>query len=79
LDNSPLSTLDEKVQKARAVLQEWVGKQGHERCWYYPDLFGQLAEILEVPLPPDPSLSPLEEFRRGCERYQREEYKGKTE
>lgn len=79
MDNLPQRTLEEKVQKARAVLQEWAGKQGHDRCWYYPDLFIELAKILEVPLSIDPSLPPLEEFKKGCERYQQEEYKGKIE
>lgn len=70
-------TLEGKVERARAILQEWVEKQGHDRCWYYPDLFKELAEILEVPLTIDPKLPPLDEFKNGCERYQQEEYKEK--
>ena len=65
----------EKVQKAKDVLQEWVDKQGHDRCWYYPDLFRQLADILKVKPSKEPALPPLDEFKKGCERYQREEYK----
>ena len=64
----------EKVQKAKLIIQEWIDKQGHERCWYYPDLFKQLLEVLEVSPTKNPALPPLEEFKKGCERYQEEEY-----
>ncbi|MEN9626022.1 MAG: hypothetical protein RL557_350 [archaeon] len=64
----------EKVQKAKHVIQEWIDKQGHERCWYYPDLYRQLAEIFQVTQTKTPALPPLEEFKKGCEKYQQEEY-----
>jgi hypothetical protein len=66
----------EKVKKTKEILQEWVDKQGHDRCWYYPDLFIKLAEILDVKPSKEPKLPPLDEFKKGCERYQREEYNG---
>lgn len=72
-------TLEDKVERARAILQKWKEKQGHDRCWYYPDLFKELAKILDVPLEAEPSLPPLDEFKKGCERYQQEEYNGKIE
>jgi hypothetical protein len=65
---------EEKLEEARRVLQQWVDKQGHERCWYYPDLFRELAEILEVEPSKEPALPPLAEFKRGCEKYQKEEF-----
>lgn len=64
----------EKVGKARSVIQEWMDKQGHDRCWYYPDLFMELATIFEVQPSKESGLPPLEEFKKGCERYQQEEY-----
>lgn len=67
-------SLEEKFDEARNIIQEWASKQGHERCWYYPDLFRKLAEIFEIEYT-NPSLPPLEEFKKGCERYQKEEYK----
>ena len=65
---------EERYIQAQAVLQRWVNQQGHDRCWYYPDLFRELAVILEVTPTKDPSLPSLEEFKRGCEQYQREEF-----
>lgn len=70
-------SIEQRFNEARNVIQEWVDKQGHDRCWYYPDLFRKLAEIFEVKYT-DPGLPPLDEFKKGCERYQDEEY-GKIE
>jgi hypothetical protein len=69
-----MKTAEEQVSEAKRVIQEWLDKQGHDRCWYYPDLFQTLAEILEVRPSKDQQLPPLAEFKKGCERYQREEY-----
>ncbi len=60
--------------QAVSILQTWVDKQGHERCWYYPDLFRQLAAVYGVVPKVDPGLPPLEEFKAGCAKYQGEEY-----
>lgn len=59
---------------ARSILQAWVDKQGHERCWYYPDLFRQLAALYGVVPKEEPGLPPIEEFKAGCAKYQAEEY-----
>jgi len=65
---------NEKLERAKSVIQEWMDKQGHDRCWYYPDLFMKLAEIFDVKPSKEPNLPPLQEFKKGCERYQKEEY-----
>ena len=67
--------LEEKLDKAKRVIQDWADKQGHDRCWYYPELFRELVEIFEIKLSKNPSLPPLDEFKKGCEKYQKEEYK----
>lgn len=41
-------TPEQKLEVAQAALQRWVDQQGHERCWYYPDIFNELVQILEV-------------------------------
>ena len=68
-----LKSHQEKYNAAKEVLQDWVDKQGQERCWYYPDKFTELAEILDVPITkvPPPSVPQL---RRLCRRYQDEQY-----
>jgi len=64
----------EKLKQIRSVVEEWANKQGHDRCWYYPDLFHQIAVILDVELPKTPVLPPRVEFEEGCRRYQNEEF-----
>ena len=67
----------EKLAQVRGILQAWLDKQGHERCWYYPDLFRQLAGVVGVAAKLEPALPPLEEFQEGCRRYQLEEFSTK--
>ena len=67
--------VERKYNRARKVIQEWADKQGHDRCWYYPELFRKLVDVFEITPTRDQILPPLEEFQKGCKRYQREEYK----
>lgn len=69
--------LEEIVNRERiaaSILQEWVDQQGHNRCWYYPDLFRKLARLYGVKMTVEPALPPEEEFRAGCDKYREEEY-----
>lgn len=59
---------------AKVIIKEWINKQGHDRCWYYPDLFNELISIFQIKSNKNPCLPPLMEFKNGCERYQKEEY-----
>lgn len=65
----------EKVEQIKKVLKEWLDKQSHERCWYYPDLFNRITDILEIQPTKQPNLPPRKEFEQGCRKYQEEEYK----
>ncbi|MEK6902223.1 MAG: hypothetical protein AABX02_01385 [archaeon] len=65
---------EDKLSEAKRIIQEWIDQQGHERCWYYPDLFNRLATLLEVKMTKPPALPPLAEFEEGCRKYQFEEY-----
>lgn len=60
---------------AAKTMQEWVDKQGHDRCWYYPDLFRKLCEIYGIDANQNPALPSLGEFKKGCETYQQEEFR----
>jgi len=64
----------QKCDQVQRILLDWTNKQGHERCWYYPNLFKQLMAIYDLPSGQETALPPLEEFKAGCERYQQEEY-----
>lgn len=55
----------ETCDKAKQAIQEWVDKQGHERCWFYPELFERLAAIFGVTQSVPSMLPPLEEFKFG--------------
>lgn len=63
-------------ERAKEAIIEWRDKQGHERCWYYPDIFQNLAKILGVDLVYDGSKLPESEFEAGCNRFRQEEYHG---
>ena len=64
----------DKLEKIRQVILDWDGKTGHDRCWYYPELFNKIADILEIQLTSQPVLPSREEFEAGCKRYQDEEF-----
>ncbi len=69
------NSTEEQLEEAKQIIQQWVDKQSHDRSWYYPDLFNQLVILFDIKSSKEPSLPPLVEFKRGCERYQQEEYK----
>ncbi len=79
-------TLKNEIRKLRAqerqiteAIQIWVDQQGHNRCWYYPELFYKLVQLLGIKPKVEPSLPPLQEFKAGCTRYQNLEYNIKEE
>jgi hypothetical protein len=49
-------------------------KQGHERCWYYPELFTELVNLFELVETQPRALPSREEFEKGCRRYQNEQF-----
>lgn len=66
--------LRSELQEVRRTTQSWLDQQGHNRCWYYPELFVKLAEKLGLKMTDEPSLPPRAEFEAGCKRYQIEEF-----
>ena len=69
-----MTNYKEKHDQAKSVVQEWIDKQGHERCWYYPELFQQLVDLFEITPSLDLALPPRCDFEEGCKRYQHEQY-----
>lgn len=67
-------TLATRDNETKRILRLWAEKQGHDRCWYYPDLFRQLMELHGIELPADLGQPSLDEFQAGCKRFQTEEY-----
>lgn len=62
------------VNRAKRLIQSWLDKQGHDRCWYYPDIFRELADLFGLKPTVDPQLPSAEAFQSGCQRYQLEQY-----
>jgi hypothetical protein len=60
--------------EVKAIIQSWLDKQGHEKCWYYPDLFMNLAGLLDLQSKHQPALPSRDEFEKGCKRYQDQEF-----
>lgn len=70
----PQTAAAARLESARSILIEWINQQGHDRCWYYPDVFDQLCLLLGVKKPERPVLPPRPEFEEGCRRYQLAQY-----
>lgn len=64
-----------KIEKARKALIKWQDTQRHDKCWYYPDIFNELCQILDVEYKTPKSLPPYKEFTEGCKKYQYEVYR----
>ena len=64
----------EKLAQIERIVQEWTDQQGHDRCWYYPDLYRRIIDVLGIEPKLALGLPPRPEFERGCKRYQDEEY-----
>lgn len=69
-----LHVFQAKFDQAKAILQEWADKQGHERCHWHPEILQRLANLFEIEPSVVPALPPRIEFEEGCKRYQDEEY-----
>jgi hypothetical protein len=63
-----------ECQQTQAMLQEWIDQQGHDRCWYYPDIFMKLVKLFGITTDGPPQLPPRKEFEAGCKKYQTQEY-----
>lgn len=60
----------EKCDQVRAAVLAWANKQGHDQCWYYPEIFMTIAGILDIPLQIKPELPPRREFREQCQQWE---------
>jgi hypothetical protein len=63
---------EEIVVQTIDLLQGWVGKKGHDACWYYPEIFRQLCDLYGVDHTKVPELPSRPDFIKGCHRYQLE-------
>jgi hypothetical protein len=64
----------DSLEHVKQIVTEWATKQGHDRCWYYPDLFRKLVEVLKLDVEVEKNLPPQEEFSYCCKQYEKEIY-----
>lgn len=62
-----------QLLRIRELIQLWMDKQGHDSCWYYPDIFEQIRDVLNMKMDNKANISRAE-FEEGCRRYQKELY-----
>ncbi len=60
-----------RLAMVEMLLKGWIAKQGHAKCWYYPDIFRQLCQAIGLEAPETPA-PPIGEFKIGCAQYTRE-------
>lgn len=61
--------IDERDSYIRNLIQEWVNRKGHDRCFYSNDVLNKIAESYGIEKEPVlPEISE-DEFRIGCEVY----------
>jgi hypothetical protein len=54
-----------EVRKLRAGIRKHRDAEGHQLCWYVPELWGLLPEKLD----PKPRVPPVGEFLENCAKY----------
>lgn len=64
--------------EARRLMIEWRSKQGPDKCWYCPEIFNSLCDVLGVDNDFDFDLNPRSEFEQGCKQYQDQLYGSKS-
>lgn len=64
----------QNLKQIQELVKGWLNKQGHDQCWYYPDIFLEIAKIVDADLTNQPNLPSLAEFQEGCRKYQKEIY-----
>ena len=74
-----MTTDAEKLTAIEAAVVEWMQKQGHDRCWYYPEIFQRILDVLELTEAAPPQYATRltkTEFEAGCRRYAADLYDG---
>ena len=69
-----MGELEDTLERVRNAIREWDRKKGHDRCWYYPEIFREIAGIVGIGLTNEPYMPTREQLEEGCRRYQDELY-----
>jgi hypothetical protein len=64
-----------KVAIVCELIQEWTDKKGHNKCWYYPEIFKAICAVIGLKDVQIPDITEAE-FRDGCGRFTLELFNG---
>lgn len=70
-------TAEGQLAQVRGSIERFMNAQGHDRCWWYPEILGGLAKLLGIKQTVPSELPPRCEFEEGCRRFTREQYEEK--
>lgn len=65
LETMTQESLIAEVKKLRSGIRQHRDAEGHNLCWFVPELWGLLPERLDPP----PKVPPVGEFLENCARY----------
>ena len=51
---------------------EWMDKKEEDSCWFYPEIFGKIAEVVEIEIKVSEPKMTREQFEAGCDHYMNE-------
>lgn len=61
----------DKLERVRGIVKRWAQARGHDRCWYYPELFMELCRELDIEVPPTCVEISEAEFKEGCNKFRK--------
>ena len=70
----------ERLAEVKRLVEEWAGKKGDDRCWYYPEIFLEIAAVVGASLTIRPELLLIcqLDFEDNCRRFSEEQYHSET-
>ncbi len=74
LDKEYYKFLEDTYDQTLDIVEEFLNKEGQNKCHYYPDLFNKLAELYSLKTHNLDTLPPRKEFEEGCKKHQDELY-----
>ena len=62
--------------KVATLIREWMMQRDHDSCWYYPEIFQEIATALDVHVNLEIPKIPKADFLDGCQRFADQVYVG---
>jgi hypothetical protein len=67
----------ESLDRIRSLVLEWANKQDHDACWFYPEIFREIAAELQLNVRSKPMTLSITVFEEGCKKYRAEIFEPK--